>query len=751
MMKKVLIVFVLLLVTSFGQAQFFNRVDTIRVIENGIQLANPWAGGINFPAVNELDANGDGRKDIFIYDKFNSKISVYLNNGNTNYELAWDYSPEYAFKFPPINQWVLMYDYNCDGREDLFTLSPIALSAMAVYRNDFTPGTGLQWTLVDDYLDEAYQTLRQNIFVSGVSLPGLSDVDNDGDMDIIGYNSFPDARFIFHRNYSMENYGNCDSLDFKYETGCWGNFALQVGGANAVGCFNCPCREGRPHVSNPLYEEPKYEQSEAAPLDDTVSGMMLIDIDGDNDKDIIIGDVASYNSLLVINGGTNVSANMVSQDTVFPSYDVSAIFDGFHYHSYLDIDNDGARDLLVHPNFNENHEGMWFYRNVNTDAHPIFEFVDRSFLQSSMIEGGENVAPVLYDYNNDGLLDLILGFDEFVTATSHRTGIRYYKNIGTVTMPAFELIDSDVATISQFNFTSPIYPSFGDMDGDGDKDMIIGNEDGRLAYFVNNGGPGNVSDFTFVAFNYMTIDVGKYSTPQIYDLNNDGLNDLLVGEQNGFVNFYKNIGSVSSAFFNAAPTNDTVGCITIQAPFTTDGFTVPFMYDSLGSKRLLVANENGFILSYDGIDGNIDGCYHFKGNAIDSSESTRFKFNITVSGGDLNGDGLTDIVIGQSTGGVEVRYQSNSGIGIGETTQIKPSVALSPNPASDKLNLRFYNLSIGSKSVLRLYNVTGELVKSIVISSIETQLDLSGFSNGIYMVQLISGQNSVSRKFIVSH
>ncbi|MBK8584752.1 MAG: VCBS repeat-containing protein [Bacteroidetes bacterium] len=244
--------------------------------------------------------------------------------------------------------------------------------------------------------------------------------------------------------------------------------------------------------SNPLYEEPKYEQSEAAPMDDTVSGMMLIDIDGDNDKDVIIGDVASYNSLLVINGGTNVSANMVSQDTVFPSMMFQRSSMDFYYHSYLDIDNDGARDLLVHPNFNETMKECGLYRNVNTDAHLIFEFVDRSFLQSSMIEGGENVAPVLYDYNNDGLLDLILGFDEFVTATSHRTGIRYYKNIGTVTMPAFELIDSDVATISQFNFTSPIYPSFGDMDGDGDKDMIIGNEDGRLAYFVNNGGPGNV-------------------------------------------------------------------------------------------------------------------------------------------------------------------------------------------------------------------------------------------------------------------
>lgn len=751
-MKKTTLIWALVIISIQANAQYFNRVDTVRVIENGSQLRNPWAGGINFPAVNELDVNGDGRKDIFIYDKFNSKISVFLNNGSTNYRQAWDYSPDYAFKFPPINQWVLMYDYNCDGKEDLFTLSPIALSAMAVYRNDYTPGTGLQWTLVDDYLDEAFQTIRQNIFVSGVSLPGLSDIDGDGDMDIIGYNSLPDARFIFHKNYSMENYGNCDSLDFKYETGCWGNFALLVGGANEVGCFHCPCREGRPRKDIPDFEAPEYAQSDAAPMDDTVSGMLLIDIDGDNDKDILIGDVASYNSLLVVNEGTNVSAEMGSQDTIFPSYDVSANFDGFHYHSYIDIDNDGIRDLLVYPNFNENHEGMWFYRNDNTDAHPVFEYTDRSFLQSSMIEAGENAAPVLYDYDNDGLLDLMVGFDEFVNAThTHKTGVRYYKNTGTATMPSFELINSDVASISQYNFVSPIYTSFGDMDGDGDKDMIVGNEDGRLAYFTNNGGAGNVSDFAFVAFNYMNIDVGKYSTPQIYDLDNDGLNDLLIGEQNGFVNFYKNIGSSSSPFFAGAPSNDTLGCIVIQGPSTVDGFTAPFMYDSLGSKRLLIANENGFIYSYDGIDGNISGCYHYKGNAVDSSESSRNKFNITVSGGDLNGDGLTDLVIGQSTGGVEVRYQSNSGIGISELPKIKPSLLISPNPVNEKMTIRFFNLSPGNSSVLRLYNITGELVSTIQLKTSEAQIDLSGFSNGVYMAQLISGENSVSRKFVVSH
>ena len=750
-MRKLTALIFLFSLSICVKGQFFNRIDSIHVTENGVSLPNPWSGGINFPAINEVDVNGDGRKDIFIYDKFNSRKTVYLNNGNTNYLLAWDYAPEYSGKFPEINQWVLMYDYNCDGREDLFTLSPIALSAMAVYRNDYTVATGLQWTLVDNYLDEKYQTLRQNIFVSGVSIPGLSDIDGDGDMDIIGYNSLPDARFILHKNYSMERYGNCDSLDFEYATGCWGNFALLVGGANQVGCFHCPCREGRAQFNTPDFDEPVYEQSEAARRDDTVSGMLIIDIDGDNDKDMLIGDVASYNSLLVVNDGTNTTAEMGSQDTIFPSYDVPADFDGFHYHYYLDIDNDAVRDLLVVPNFNENYEGMWFYRNDGTDAHPLFEFTEKSFLQNTMIEAGENAAPVLYDYDNDGLLDLMVGFDEFQNAThNHKTGIRYYKNTGTSALPSFELIDSDIATISQYNFTSPVYPAFGDLDGDGDKDMIVGNEDGRLAYFVNNGGAGNVSDFSFVAFNYMSIDVGKYSTPQIYDLNGDGLNDIIIGEQNGFVNLYKNVGTTGAAFFAVTPTNDSVGCIAIQAPSTVDGFTVPFFYDSLGSKRLLVANQNGLIYSYDSIDGNINGCYHFKGYVQDSSESIRNKFNITVSGGDLNGDGLTDLVMGQSTGGVEVRYQSNSGIGISELPRVKPSFILSPNPVADKMDVRFFNLGSLQNSIVRLYDIRGKLILSTQLKSMEAQIDVSDLENGIYLMQLISGDNSVGRKFVIS-
>lgn len=750
-MKNALLLVLFLLNYSLSFSQRFDRIDSIPVTENGNALRNPWAGGINFPAINSVDVNGDGKKDLFLFDKHNNRITVFVNNGSANYHDAWDYAPEYRDKFPVIRQWVLMYDYNNDGKEDLFTLSPISGSAMAVYRNDYTPATGLQWTLVDDYLDEAFDVIRQNIFVNGVSLPALSDIDGDGDMDILGYNSLPDGRIAFHKNYSMENYGVADSLDFKYETGCWGNFSLLIGGANQVGCFHCPCRERRPGTDS-VFEEPSSNQSEAAPLDDTISGIYIIDIDGDGDKDLLVGDVASFNTLLIVNDGTNVAADMGSQDINFPSYDVAADFDGFHYHNYIDIDNDGIKDLLVNPNFNENIHGLWFYKNNGTNAAPIFENIENSFLQNEMIDVGENATPVLVDYDNDGLLDLVVGYDEFQNGpNTHKIGLRYYKNVGTSFNPAFDLIDKDMATISQYNFASPIVPTFGDMDGDGDKDLIVGIGDGRLAYFVNTGGAGNPSNFVYVSYYYSRIDIGKMATPQIYDLDNDGKNDLLIGEQNGFVNFFKNIGSVSVATFDSIPMNDTLGCINLQAIGTPDGFTCPFFYDSLGSKRLLVAEETGFIHKYDSISGNLNGCFRQYGLVNDTSESSRIKFNITVSGGDLNGDGLIDLVIGQSTGGVEVRYQHNGTISVPEISQIKPSLEIFPSPVNTLLHLKFYNLNSNSKSIIRLINCNGDVVAEKIINEIETEIETTTFAQGIYCIQLISGGNSVSRKVIVSH
>ena len=758
-MKKFLFLFYYLISIAASAQTQFDRVLNIPVHEGSKSLRFPWAGGINFPWISSIDLNADGLKDLFLFDHHNDRILTFLNNGNLNADLAWDYNPDYSNQFPPVNKWVFLYDYNCDGKADFFTLSSARQCAgIAVYKN-ISSGSNLQWTIVDSCLKRTFVTTRNNIFANSISLPTFNDVDGDGDMDILGYNSLPDGRILYYKNHSMENYGVCDSLDFILETLCYGNFQLKIGGTNTVGCFHCPCRVRRPltdddSISQNIKEspfvltEPNIDQSEAARRDDTVSSIFSMDIDGDGFKELFVGDIASSNTLMIHNAGTEMDA----QDTLFPSYDSPAIFNGFHYHAYIDVDNDALNDFIVMPNDHENKLGIWFFKNSGTNASPVFTLESNSFLQNNIIDVGEDACPVFFDYDGDNLQDLVISKAIFNSVNGvYKSGLYLYKNTGTTTVPSFDLITNDFAGLTAIGlYVSPTYPAFGDLDSDGDKDMIIGLEDGRLHYYQNNSGPGNPAVFSGPTVNYMMIDVGKFATPQLFDLNHDGLLDLISGGQRGFINYYQNLGTASSPLFNSVPTNDTLGCIVLQGAGTTDGFTVPFFYDSLGFTRLLVASENGNINQYDSINANLNGCFHLAGTVYNKPESSRIKFNITVSVGDLNGDSLTDIVIGQSTGGAEVRYQHNPFSGILEIVIVKPTFEVFPNPVNDEMNIRFYNLD-KRQTILRIFNSIGGIVTEKIIKEEIKEFKTTSWAAGIYMIQLMSGNYSITKKIIVKH
>lgn len=751
-MKKVLL-FLLALTTGFLQlsAQYrFDRNDSIPVRVGSSQLLNPWTGGINFPLMSEIDLNGDGLHDIFMYERDNNRVLTYLNNGDTSVA-AWIYAPQYAKQFPPINKWAFLYDYNCDGKADLMTLSSVLPSGIAVYRNDFTIGTGLQWTLVDPFLEEQFGSITTNVFASGVSLPAFSDLDNDGDMDILGYNSVPDGRIVYHQNMSMETYGNCDSLKFVYGSGCWGNFALLIGGTNSVGCFHCPCRTAGPHVEPDGADPLEYNPSDAARRDDTISSIFPIDLDGDGDKELLVGDISSQNTLMVHNGGTPSSAEMDTEDIDFPSTDVSAFFNGFHFHAYIDLNNDGKNDLIVMPDEYENLHGLWWYKNSGTNSSPVFHFQGASFLQDNTIDVGENASPVLVDYDNDGLLDIVMGSSAYEnTSLSYKTSLYLYKNSGTTTHPSFDLITNDVANISSLNYTAPLYPAFGDLDNDGDKDMILGTDDGKLQYFNNAGGAGNPSNFQLAVPNYMGIDVGGSSTPQIVDLDRDGKLDLVIGEKNGFVNYYQNIGTITSAFFSNLPTNDTLGCIIRQASGFPDGYTTPYVYDTSGKYRLMVSNMAGNVYMYGNIDNNLNGCFTLLDSVYHPAESNRIKYNLTVSGGDLNGDNLSDLIIGHATGGAHVFYMHDPFVSVQEVKNVRPSFEVFPNPATSEIRLRFYHLNPDENSSVRIFNSLGKEVYFSSALNGDLVVEISSWSAGMYLLQLNSKDASISRKLFVT-
>lgn len=101
----------------------FDRVENVAVEIAGAPDAEPWSGGINYPLTSSLDMDGDGRKDLFVFDRFNNRVSCFLNTGSTNVVTAWQYAPEMVQRFPPINKWALFYDYNCDGKGETCSCS----------------------------------------------------------------------------------------------------------------------------------------------------------------------------------------------------------------------------------------------------------------------------------------------------------------------------------------------------------------------------------------------------------------------------------------------------------------------------------------------------------------------------------------------------------------------------------------------------------------------------------------------------
>ena len=121
-----LILFIFYSASTFSQFNF-TRDNSVNVYENSIPLNNAWNGGVNSAQFSEIDLNLDGIKDIIIFDRSGNKLSPYLNvNGN------FIFSPEYRNLFPTIASWILLVDYNCDGKQDIFTYQN---AGIAVYTN----------------------------------------------------------------------------------------------------------------------------------------------------------------------------------------------------------------------------------------------------------------------------------------------------------------------------------------------------------------------------------------------------------------------------------------------------------------------------------------------------------------------------------------------------------------------------------------------------------------------------------------
>ncbi|MBL4791135.1 MAG: VCBS repeat-containing protein, partial [Kordiimonadaceae bacterium] len=200
--------------------------------------------------------------------------------------------------------------------------------------------------------------------------------------------------------------------------------------------------------------------------------------------------------------------------------------------TFVDIDGDGDLDLFLQGGFSSS---ITFFENTGTNTLP--EFTERTGtdnpLSSINIRGGLSFV----DIDNDGDLDAFFG------STAVDGAVGFLENIGTVSSPIFTelsgvdnpLINVTVASISGFSFSS--FPTFVDVDGDGDLDAVIGDSLGFLSYFENTGtAEAAVFEERIGADNpFNGVVVDGFSTPVFTDVDGDGHLDLFVGDNNGLV------------------------------------------------------------------------------------------------------------------------------------------------------------------------------------------------------------------------
>lgn len=709
---------------------------------DGAQLELAFAGGFNSPQFSTVDFNNDGREDIFVFDRVGNVAAAFVRQADNSLKLA----PEMLKGFPSFIDWVLLRDFNDDGVMDIFTYNAHLASGVKVFvgtyaanRLVFEPfSTGNTPNIL--FFDIPGGQGSQ-IYVSKIDIPAIDDLDCDGDLDILTFNL--SGGFIeFYQNRSVENGYGRDSLQFVLAENCYGGiyesgFTNELDLASAVG--EC--------ASNLVGEDIVEERH-------TGSTLLTIDDDGDGDKDLILGDLSFGNLNRSINANNCTQAWMNEQDETYPSYDVPLDLPIFPAAYYIDTNGDAIRDLVVAPNLSINgidHENIWLYRNIGSDDNPNFSFTKDDFLVGQMIDLGTGSSPALLDYNADGLMDLVVGNHSYYGELGTKNAkINLYENVGTSSQPAFKLVDEDFLDMAQFSTNSFSYaPTFGDLDGDGDMDALVGEINGKLFYIENTAGADNPVAFAAPVYNYMNIDIGQASTPQIIDLNRDGLVDIVLGEKGGNVNYFQNVGTPSSPQFGEdetiAPNVKRLGDVDTRMPGFTTGYSFPYFVDFMGEYRLFVGTQFGPIEVYDNIENNLEGGVFFqRSEAMAGLHEGSYVHPIFY---DWDGDDFLDVVVGNFRGGLGY-FASNILIdGAVNTRELSTqSILVFPNPAFSDFTVSWQDEGLVE---LALFNAMGQrvFVERRAVSPIE--VSVRDLPKGVYFLRLLDEGGVLYRETVV--
>ncbi|MBR9921072.1 MAG: T9SS type A sorting domain-containing protein [Bacteroidetes bacterium] len=185
----------------------------------------------------------------------------------------------------------------------------------------------------------------------------------------------------------------------------------------------------------------------------------------------------------------------------------------------FDLDNDGDLDLLGASYLDYGGGVFYYYENSGTPDAPAFgNPVENPF---GLSPGNEMTVLTAGDLDNDGDLDLLVG-------NYYDGGMSYYENTGTAEAPAFAApVDGPFDIQPFYGISTPV---FGDLDGDGDLDLVVGDYSGVLHFLENSGTPESpvFEDPEMGAFGLQGSPF--VLIPHLADVDNDGDLDVFFGD-----------------------------------------------------------------------------------------------------------------------------------------------------------------------------------------------------------------------------
>ena len=473
-----------------------------------------WNMGIatSKPAISDIDGDGlldlligewAGRITHFEQDAINSTTFSFITNNFSN--ITTD-----RYAAPSI------VDLDNDGRLDL--IIGVNEGTLVHYEQN-TAGSETFFLVTESFND---------IKLSFNATPTFTDLDNDGLFDLLvgdgdGYIHHYVQDAVDARLFSVvtDTFNHINNGRFVAQT------VMDIDGDGLLDLFTSGKNNRIAHYTQDTVNSTNFTEANTSFNDIKLMHVapVFTDLDGDSRFDMLIGEITG--AIHYYRQETQNSMEFAQISSDFCTTKRIAISLNAHP-CVSDIDGDGLLDLLIGGYPNET-----LFRFVQEAAGSnAFHLVSSEF--SGIHIAGDFLHPAITDFNGNDLLDLVVGEN-----SGH---LHYYEQNSAGSLDFTWITD----TLSGIRVSNNAAPEFTDLDADGRLDLLIGQHNGTLTHYEQEAV--NSTNFTLITESFNDIDLFMMTVPTFTDLDSDGLIDMLVGTYSGTVHHYEQEAANSHSF-----------------------------------------------------------------------------------------------------------------------------------------------------------------------------------------------------------